>query len=78
MPLTFLSGTFYSAEQLPGFWRELVHYNPFFHMIDGFRYGFIGHADGSLTFGVIVLIVINIILAWMTLQLVRTGYKIKH
>jgi ABC-2 type transport system permease protein len=78
MPLTFLSGTFYSAEQLPDFWRELVHYNPFFHMIDGFRYGFTGHADGSLMGGLIALVIINIALAAFSLQLVRSGYKIKN
>lgn len=78
MPMTFLSGTFYSVEQLPPFWQTLVHYNPFFHMIDGFRYGFIGHADGSLMWGIVVLVIINIFLAGLTLQLVRTGYKIKH
>ncbi len=77
MPMTFLSGTFYSIEQLPPFWQALVHYNPFFHMIDGFRYGFTGHADASLTVGIVVLVVINILLAALTLQMVRTGYKIK-
>lgn len=78
MPMTFLSGTFYSAEQLPPFWRDIVHYNPFFHMIDGFRYGFTGHADGNLFTGLGILLVINILLAGFTLQLVRTGYKIKQ
>ncbi|PZO84020.1 MAG: multidrug ABC transporter permease, partial [Micavibrio aeruginosavorus] len=54
-PMTFLSGTFYSAQQLPGFWQTLVHYNPFFYMIDGFRYGFTGHADGNLMVGLLLL-----------------------
>ena len=76
-PLTFLSGTFYSAEQLPGIWNTLVHFNPFFYMIDGFRYGFTGHADGSLMVGVITLVAINLFLAALTLQMVRKGYKIK-
>lgn len=76
-PLTFLSGTFYSVTQLPPFWQTLVHYNPFFHMIDGFRYGFIGHADGSLWGGFITLVVINIVLAVLTYRMVSTGYKIK-
>lgn len=77
MPLTFLSGTFYSAEQLPGFWQKLIHLNPFFYMIDGFRYGFTGHADGNLMAGLITLVVINILLGALSLQMVRTGYKIK-
>jgi len=76
-PLTFLSGTFYSAEALPGVWNTLVHYNPFFYMIDGFRYGFIGHADGNLMAGLVALIVINVVLAALTLWMLRTGYKIK-
>lgn len=76
-PLTFLSGTFYSAQQLPGIWNTLVHYNPFFYMIDGFRYGFIGHADGNLMVGLATLVVINILLGWMTLRMLKTGYKIK-
>lgn len=76
-PLTFLSGTFYSAAQLPGFWQDLVHYNPFFYMIDGFRYGFTGHADGNLLVGLGVLLAINIFLAALTLWMVRTGYKVK-
>jgi ABC-2 type transport system permease protein len=76
-PMTFLSGTFYSAEQLPGIWNTLVHYNPFFYMIDGFRYGFTGHADGSLLAGAVTLIVINIVLGALSYWMVKTGYKIK-
>ncbi len=76
-PMTFLSGTFYSAQQLPGFWQDLVHYNPFFYMIDGFRYGFTGHADGNILTGLAVLIVINILLCALTLRMLKTGYKIK-
>lgn len=76
-PLTFLSGTFYSAEQLPGVWNTLVHYNPFFYMIDGFRYGFIGHADGNVAIGAAVLVVINILLVALAYGMVKSGYKIK-
>jgi ABC-2 type transport system permease protein len=76
-PMTFLSGTFYSAEQLPGIWNTLVHYNPFFYMIDGFRYGFIGHADANLMAGLVTLIVINILLGALSYRMIRTGYKIK-
>lgn len=76
-PMTFLSGTFYSADQLPGVWNTLVHYNPFFYMIDGFRYGFIGHADGNLLAGAMVLTAINIFLLTLSYWMVKTGYKIK-
>ena len=76
-PLTFLSGTFYSISQLPGIWRELALYNPFFYMIDGFRYGFIGHADGNVTIGLFFLLGINIGLGFMTWMMLKTGYKIK-
>src|SRR3546814_7957374 len=54
-PFSFLSGTFYSIERLPETWQVVAHFNPFFYMIDGFRYGFIGYADGSLVLGVVVM-----------------------
>ncbi len=76
-PLTFLSGTFYSIEQLPGIWQTLAHANPFFYMIDGFRYGFIGHADGNLGLGFAMMIFINLVLAALVYRMVKTGYKIK-
>ncbi len=76
-PMTFLSGTFYSAEQLPGVWNTLVHYNPFFYMIDGFRYGFTGHADGNLMMGAATLTIINLFLIVLSYRMVKTGYKIK-
>lgn len=63
MPMTFLSGTFYLVDRLPEPFRSISHYNPFFYMIDGFRYGFIGAADGSLVVGVAVVAVLNLILA---------------
>ncbi|MEM7618512.1 MAG: ABC transporter permease [Pseudomonadota bacterium] len=77
MPLTFLSGTFYSIHQLPDFWKDLALYNPFFYMIDGFRYGFIGHSDGNVAVGLMFLVAINIFLTILTWQMIRTGYKIK-
>jgi len=77
MPLTFLSGTFYSIEALPGFWRDLGHFNPFFYMIDGFRSGFIGHADGDALIGALVLVVINAVLFLTAWLMIKTGYKIK-
>ena len=76
-PLSFLSGTFYSVERLPESWRFLAHANPFFYMIDGFRYGFIGHADGSLAAGVAVLVGANAALLWLCHRMVATGYRLK-
>ena len=51
MPMTFLSGTFYLVDRLPEPFRTISHFNPFFYLIDGFRYGFIGHAEGNLLLG---------------------------
>ncbi len=76
-PLTFLSGTFYSIGRLPGVWQELARLNPFFYMIDGFRYAFIGAADGSLQAGLAVLIAANAALAWACHRAFATGYKLK-
>lgn len=76
-PLTFLSGTFYSISQLPEVWQNVALYNPFFYMIDGFRYGFIGHSDGSPLVGIVVLCIANILLTSLTLWMLKTGYKIK-
>jgi ABC-2 type transport system permease protein len=76
-PLTFLSGTFYSTNSLPEFWRNVAHYNPFFYMIDGFRYALTNHNDGSLTFGAIYIIILNIILATAIFVMLKKGYRIK-
>jgi ABC-2 type transport system permease protein len=76
-PLTFLSGTFYSVDKFPAVVRMLSHLNPFFYMIDGFRYGFIGHADASLLKGVAVLVGLNVVLWIVTLRMLVTGYKLK-
>lgn len=76
-PLTFLSGTFYSVSQLPGIWQKLAYFNPFFYMIDGFRYGFIGHADGNVMIGLATLVGANILLAALSLWMLKSGYKIK-
>jgi ABC-2 type transport system permease protein len=77
MPLTFLSGTFYLVDGLPEPFRTVSHYNPFFYLIDGFRYGFIGVADGSLTAGIGVSVVLNVILAIGCWSLFRTGYRLR-
>jgi ABC-2 type transport system permease protein len=76
-PLTFLSGTFYSINQLPDVWHDAALYNPFFYMIDGFRYGFIGVSDGNVTIGLVFLTGINIALALLSWWMIRSGYKIK-
>src|SRR3546814_6590245 len=75
--LAFLSGTFYSVERLPAGWRLIADLNPFFYMIDGFRYGFIGHADGSLIAGIAVMIGANLALGLLTWRLVAVGWKLK-
>jgi ABC-2 type transport system permease protein len=77
MPATFLSGTFYTVDRLPGAWKLLCHLNPFFYMIDGFRYGFIGVSDGTLGIGLAVLAVCNILLLSLAYWMIATGYKLK-
>ncbi|MGH1403375.1 MAG: ABC transporter permease [Alphaproteobacteria bacterium] len=76
-PLTFLSGTFYNIEVLPGVWQGIAHFNPFFYMIDGFRYGFIGQADSHIGIGIAVLMTCNVLLALLSYRMIKTGYKIK-
>ena len=76
-PLTFLSGAFYSLAQLPEVWREIAQWNPFFYLIDGFRYGFIGRADGSLPIGGVVSFGMAIAFWTLCYRLVATGYKLK-
>lgn len=76
-PASFLSGTFYSIEKLPEFWQTVVHFNPFFYMIDGFRYGFIGASDAAPMLGGAILLSTNIILATLTMLLLKSGYKLK-
>ena len=77
MPLTFLSGTFYTVDRLPEPFRSISHFNPFFYLIDGFRYGFIGHADGSLGVGIAVLTLADAALGLLTWRLLATGYKLR-
>ena len=77
VPLSFLSGTFYSIDRLPDFLKMLSLYNPFFHMIDGFRYAFINNMDGSMSFGIIYLSILSIILWVISYLLYKQGYKIK-
>jgi ABC-2 type transport system permease protein len=77
MPMTFLSGTFYLVERLPEPFRSFSKFNPFFYLIDGFRYGFIGHAEGSLAIGVAMTMGLNLTLGWVCLRMFQVGYKIK-
>jgi ABC-2 type transport system permease protein len=76
-PLAFLSGTFYSIRNLPPFWQEVAHLNPFFFMIDGFRYGMTGYADGDLQTGAIVL-VSSVVILWIAVyKIIDSGYRLK-
>ncbi|HEY0053500.1 MAG TPA: ABC transporter permease [Caulobacteraceae bacterium] len=77
MPMTFLSGTFYSIDRLPEPFATLSHVNPFFYLIDGFRYGFIGQADGRLEVGVALTVVLVLILGWTAYEAFRRGWRLK-
>ncbi|MEX0837920.1 MAG: ABC transporter permease [Parvibaculum sp.] len=77
LPLTFLSGTFYSVTQLPDFAHSITLWNPVFYLIDGFRYGITGHADGALETGVALVIGINLALWIICHMLFRTGFRLK-
>lgn len=76
-PLSFLSGTFYSIERLPEVGQVLAHINPFFYMIDGFRYGFIGRSDTDPMIGVAVLCGVNMALWLVCHRMISSGYKLK-
>ena len=77
VPLSFLSGTFYSIERLPDFLQMISKVNPFFYMIDGFRYSFIGSADGSIKIGLLYLTILSFVSWFVTYLLYKKGYKIK-
>jgi ABC-2 type transport system permease protein len=78
MPLTFLSGVFYSIHSLPDFWQRLSHINPVFYMIDGFRYGFFGVSDVDPLASLAVVAVFLAAVSGLTLELLRRGYKLRH
>tara|TARA_Y100001936_G_scaffold237184_1_gene267457 strand:+ start:11762 stop:12517 length:756 start_codon:yes stop_codon:yes gene_type:complete len=78
LPLTFLSGVFYTIHSLPSFWENLSHFNPFFYVIDGFRYGFFGVSDISPYFSLMVVVIFFLLVSWITLQMLRTGYKLRQ
>jgi ABC-2 type transport system permease protein len=77
MPLTFLSGVFYSVHSLPPFWQQLSHWNPIFYMIDGFRHGFFGVSDASPWLSLAVVGACFAILTVFTLNLLKSGYKLR-
>jgi ABC-2 type transport system permease protein len=77
MPMTFLSGVFYSIHSLPSFWQNVSHLNPFFYMIDGFRFGFFGQSDVSPWLSLGVVGVCLTLVSGIALHLLRTGYKIR-
>jgi len=78
MPLTFLSGVFYSIHSLPPFWQELSRFNPFFYMIDGFRYGFFGVSDISPWVSLMVMGWSMLGIMLLSLGLLKSGYKLRH
>jgi ABC-2 type transport system permease protein len=78
LPMTMLSGVFYSVETLPSPWREASHLNPFFFMIDGFRHGFFGRSDVSPWISLVVVAASLAVVCALALHLLRIGYKIRH
>ncbi|ADG16870.1 ABC transporter permease [Paraburkholderia atlantica] len=78
MPLTFLSGVFYSTHTLPPGWREVSRLNPFFYMIDGFRYGFFGVSDIDPLVSLAIVAGFFVVLAVVAMRMLATGYKLRH
>jgi ABC-2 type transport system permease protein len=78
MPMTFLSGVFYSIQSLPPFWQAVSHLNPFFYMIDGFRHGFFGVSDVSPWTSLAVVGCSLVVVCGLCLSLLSRGYKIRH
>jgi ABC-2 type transport system permease protein len=78
MPLTFLSGVFYSIHSLPPFWQNLSHFNPVFYMIDGFRYGFFGASDFAPLWSLAIVATFLVFLSTLTLTLFQRGWKLRH
>jgi ABC-2 type transport system permease protein len=77
-PLSLLSGTFYTIDRLPGVWRTMSHLNPFFYLIDGFRFGFLGRADSDIAIGVAVTLALNSALWLACYALFKRGYKPRY
>ena len=77
MPATFLSGVFYSSHSLPPVWQAVSSFNPFFYMIDGFRYGFFGQSDVQPLHSLAVVVGFFIVLASIALSMLKRGYKLR-
>ena len=77
MPLTFLSGVFYSIKSLPPMWYELSKWNPFFYMIDGFRYGFFGQSDKPVLISFLIMITFALVISSVCITLLKSGYKLR-
>jgi ABC-2 type transport system permease protein len=78
MPATMLSGVFYSIHSLPPAWQVVSHFNPFFYMIDGFRYGFFGVSDISPWNSLAIVVCFFIVVSVIALRLLQQGYKLRH
>ena len=78
LPLTFLSGTFYSVAKLPEEFRFLAFWNPFFYIIDGFRYGFIGSGDSNIISGILILAVANLFFLILTVYIFKKGFGLRN
>ncbi len=78
MPATFLSGVFYSIHSLPSFWQSVSRFNPFFYMIDGFRYGFFGQSDVNPSTSFSIVAIFFVLLAAFAIFLLKSGYKLRH
>jgi ABC-2 type transport system permease protein len=78
VPLTFLSGVFYSIQSLPPFWQAVSHFNPFFYMIDGFRYGFFGLSDAPPMLSLAIVGACALALSVIALTLLSRGWKLRH
>ena len=77
MPMTFLAGVFYSVESLPNPWKTVSQFNPFYYIVDGFRYGFIGQSDFNPYLGLSLLIFFFLICSLVTIFLLKIGYKLR-
>ncbi|PKO25882.1 MAG: metal-dependent hydrolase [Betaproteobacteria bacterium HGW-Betaproteobacteria-8] len=77
MPLSFLSGVFYSIHSLPPFWQQVSHLNPFFYIIDGFRYGFFGVGDISPAVSLSIVALSFFAISWLALGMLKSGYKLR-
>jgi ABC-2 type transport system permease protein len=78
VPLTFLAGVFYSIHSLPPVWQAVSHLNPFFYMIDGFRYGFFGQSDVNPLVSLAIVAAFLAVLSFLAIRLLRSGYRLRH